>query len=84
MRREFWYLISAGVFDIEYSALQMLEEDDHRFAGMGVTVWYAGLNPDVADVIRPSSLAEQLGQARIFANTRAAIREFQTTSGHQA
>ena len=40
------------VFDIEYSALQMMIEGERRFTEEGVTVWLAGLNPDVLDYIR--------------------------------
>ena len=40
------------VFDIEYSALQMLTEGERRMAGQGITLWLAGLNPDRAR-IRP-------------------------------
>ena len=59
------------VFDIEYSALQMMIEGERRFADEGVTVWLAGLNPDVLDYIRRSGLADRLGKERMFPNARA-------------
>ena len=68
------------VFDIEYSALQMLEEEERRFAGMGITVWLAGLNPGVADFVQSSGLAAQVGKDRLFANARAAIRRFEAAA----
>ena len=66
--------------DIEYSALQMLEEEERRFAGMGITVWLAGLNPGVADFVQSSGLAAQVGKDRLFANVRAAIRRFEAAA----
>ena len=35
------------VFDIEYSALQVMINGERRYAEEGVTVWLAGLNPEV-------------------------------------
>jgi MFS superfamily sulfate permease-like transporter len=64
------------VFDIEYSALQMMVEGERRFADEGVTVWLAGLNPDVLDYIRRSVLADRLGEGRIFANARVGLRQY--------
>ncbi|WP_336621018.1 MULTISPECIES: sodium-independent anion transporter [unclassified Sinorhizobium] len=39
----------SGVFDIEYSAIQMMIESERRLTAQGITVWLAGLNPDVLD-----------------------------------
>jgi anti-anti-sigma factor len=64
------------VFDIEYSALQMIVQDERRFAEEGVTVWLAGLNPDVRNYIRASGLADRLGSERMFPNARAGIRRY--------
>ena len=68
------------VFDIEYSALQMIIEGERRFAEEGLTVWLAGLNPDVRNYIRSSGFADRLGEERLFANARAAIREYLDSS----
>jgi sulfate permease, SulP family len=65
------------VFDIEYSALQMLTEDERRIAAQGATVWLAGLNPDVLDYVRASGLADELGPQRLFFNVRTAIRRYE-------
>ena len=64
------------VFDIEYSALQMVTEGERRLTEEGVTVWLAGLNPDVLDYIRSSGLADRLGKDRMFANAPAGIRRY--------
>ena len=67
----------SGVPDIEYSALQMLVEGEQRFAGRGVTLWLAGLNPGVLEIVRHSGLAQRLGQQRMFFNAHAALEQFQ-------
>ena len=64
------------VFDIEYSALQVMKEGERRLAEEGVTVWLAGLSPDVLDYIRSSGLADRLGKDRMFVNARAGIRQY--------
>jgi MFS superfamily sulfate permease-like transporter len=64
------------VFDIEYSALQMMMEGERRYTGEGITVWLAGLNPDVLAYIRSSGFADHLGRERLFTNTRAAISHY--------
>jgi len=65
------------VFDIEYSALQMLIEGERRFTEEGNTVWLAGLSPAVADCIKASGLADRLGKERLFPNARAVIRHYE-------
>ena len=65
-----------GVQDIEYSALQMLVEGERRFAERGITLWLAGLNPGVLEIVRHSGLAERLGRERMFFNAHAAIERF--------
>ncbi|WP_448875068.1 SulP family inorganic anion transporter [Desulfobulbus propionicus] len=64
--------------DIEYSALQMLIEGEARFADRGVTLWLAGLNPGVFEVVRKAGLAERLGHDRLLFNAREAIKHFQS------
>src|SRR6478735_12223449 len=51
-----------GVFDIEYSALQTMIESERRVSDQGITVWLAGLNPDVLDYLRASGFADELGR----------------------
>jgi high affinity sulfate transporter 1 len=64
------------VFDIEYSALQMMIEGERRLTEQGVTVWLAGLNPGVLDYVRTSGLADHLGRDRMFADARAGIGKY--------
>lgn len=67
------------VFDIEYSARQVMAEGEQRFAEEGVTVWLAGLNPAVLDHVRASGLADRLGSERMFANAHAGISGYLRT-----
>lgn len=69
------------IFDIEYSALQMLIEGEQRASEAGRTVWLAGLNPGVLEAVRASGLAERLGRERLLVNGRAAIRQYQAGAG---
>lgn len=66
------------VQDIEYSALKMLQEGDQRNREQGITLWLAGCNPGVLDVVRKSGLADQLGPERLLVNSRAAIERWQS------
>ena len=72
------------VSDIEYSALQALIEGDKKLAERGVTLWLAGLNPGVLDVVRRAGFDRQLGTDRMFFNARAAIahHQAQPSAGH--
>ncbi len=63
--------------DIEYSALQMLIEGERLIAERNITLWLAGLNPRVLEVVRHAGLAERLGRERMLFNARAAIERYQ-------
>jgi anti-anti-sigma factor len=65
------------VFDIEYSALQMLIEGERRATEEGATVWLAGLSPGVMECVKASGLADRLGRERLFFNARAVIRHYE-------
>lgn len=62
------------VFDIEYSALEMIIAGEHRAADQGIQFWLAGLNPGVMEVVRASGLADRLGRERMLVNARTVIQ----------
>jgi high affinity sulfate transporter 1 len=62
--------------DLEYSALQALDEDETRLTRQGVTVWLAGLNPGVLETVRRSALGERLGQDRLLLSAQIAIDRY--------
>jgi sulfate permease, SulP family len=66
------------VSDIEYSALQMLNDGERRVTDSGVEVWLAGLNPGVLATVRNSDLQTRLGRERMLFNARAAIERYQS------
>ncbi|KQV10890.1 sulfate transporter [Rhizobium sp. Root1203] len=68
------------VFDIEYSALQMLVESERSLAEHGVTLWLAGLNPDVLEYVRASGFAERLEGKRMFSTVPAGIEHYKNSS----
>ncbi|MGU3362931.1 SulP family inorganic anion transporter [Methylobacterium sp. M6A4_1b] len=67
--------------DIEYTALQMLQEGTRR---TDVTVWLVGLNPGVLDVVKRVGLDRELGPERLLFNARAAIARYEALQGTAA
>ena len=63
--------------DIEYSALQALIEGEKRTTAQGTTVWLAGMNPGVLEVVRRAGLFERLGRERMLFNARMVIERYQ-------
>lgn len=70
--------------DIEYSALQAMIDGERRAAERGATLWLAGLNPGVLDVVRRSGLADRLGRERLLFNDRVAIERYQALAAEGA
>ena len=65
------------VFDIEYSALQMLMEAERRMTGQNVTYWMARAPiPKVLEYVRASGFADLLGSDRLFFNAQGAVRNY--------
>ncbi|MDP3838480.1 MAG: SulP family inorganic anion transporter, partial [Methylococcales bacterium] len=62
--------------NIEYSALERLIESERRVTGDGHTLWLAGLNPSVLEIVRRSGLAERLGRERMLFNANIAIDRY--------
>ena len=66
--------------DIEYSALQMIVEGGQRLSSEHrTTLWLAGLNPSVLEVVRHTALTERLWRERMLFNARTAIEHHQAT-----
>jgi high affinity sulfate transporter 1 len=74
----------SGVFDLEYSALKMLTEGEKRHREGGVTLWLAGLAPDVYAMILRSPLGEALGRERLFFNLERAVDTYRARQGTAA
>lgn len=67
----------SAVPDIEYSALQALIEGEKNLSELGASLWLAGLNPGVLEMVRRSGLDEKLGRERMLFNAHAAIEHYQ-------
>jgi SulP family sulfate permease len=58
----------SGIPDIEYTALVTLAAAEQRLRERGVTLWLAGVNPDLQPVLARSTLAVAADPSRLFAN----------------
>jgi SulP family sulfate permease len=67
----------SAVPDIEYSALQALMEGEKHLTELGTSLWLAGLNPGVLEMVRRAGFDETLGRARMLFNAHAAIERYQ-------
>lgn len=67
----------SGVPDLEYTALKMLIEAEKRLSSEGTSVWLAGLNTEVLNVINRSELGKKLGRERMYFNVELAVKKYQ-------
>lgn len=67
----------SAVNDIEYSALQVLIEGEKHLGEVGTSLWLAGLNPSVLEMVRRAGFDEKLGHERMLLNVHAAIERYQ-------
>lgn len=67
----------SGVPDLEYTALKMLTEAEKRLSNEGTSVWLAGLNTEVLNVINRSDLGKKLGRERMYFNIELAVKKYQ-------
>jgi sulfate permease, SulP family len=70
----------SAVFDLEYSALKMLIDAEKRQRAAGVSLWLAGIPPDVYIVVQRSALGETLGPERLAHNLEIAVDRYLTSS----
>jgi len=73
-----------AVPDIEYSALQALIEGEKHLTELGASLWLAGLNPGVLEMVRRAVLDEKLGSERMLFNAHTAIERFQAREPTQS
>ena len=67
----------SAVFDLEYTALQMLTKAEKRGRDEGFTLWLVGLNPAVLTMIQRSPLGATLGRERMVFNEELAVARYQ-------
>jgi anti-anti-sigma regulatory factor len=66
----------SAIPDIEYTALTMLTEAQHKLRARGVTLWLAAVNPDLLKIIERSPLGAALGHERMFFNLHQALEAY--------
>ena len=66
----------SNVPDLEYTALKMLTEAEKRQRDRGVSIWLAGLNPEVLDIVQRSPLGKALGREAMHFNLEVAIAKY--------
>ncbi len=67
----------SAIFDLEYTALKMLTQGENKLRQRGITLWLAGLNPQVLAVVRHSPLGEILGNERLCFNVGIAVERYE-------
>lgn len=66
----------SAIFDIEFTALKMLTEGEKKLQRRGISLWLAGLNPQVLAMVRYSPLGGVLGKERMFFNVETAVEHY--------
>jgi high affinity sulfate transporter 1 len=72
-----------GVFDLEYTALNMMIDGEKKYREQGVLLWLVGLNPEVLTTIQRSSLGSTLGRERMHINLEVAVAKYLESSAGQ-
>jgi sulfate permease, SulP family len=67
----------SGISDIEYTALVMLAAAEQRLRERGVTLWLAGVNPDLRPVLARSPLAVAADPSRLLANLHKVLEAWE-------
>jgi sulfate permease, SulP family len=73
-----------AVPDIEYTALEMLDQGEQRLREHGIDLWLCALNPRALAVVRHSSLGQRLQDGRMYFDVECAIRRYLDNKGPRA
>ena len=75
-----------AILDFEYTALKGLVDWELSLRQQGVEVWFAALNPEALAQVRRTTLAQTLGDQRLFPSLHAAVAAFESSAikGNQA
>lgn len=66
-----------AILDFEYTALKALVEAETELRRNGIDVWLAALNPEALAQVGRTSLAEDLGEGRLFASLHTAVATYE-------
>jgi len=72
----------SAIFDLEYTALKMMEEATHKMLERGMRVWLVGMNPTVFSMVQKSSLHESVGLHGMYFNLESAVDRYAGENAH--
>jgi len=65
----------SNVFDLEYTALNMLIEAEKKFGKQGISLCLVGLNPETLAMVERSALGKALGREAMHFNLEVAVAQ---------
>jgi MFS superfamily sulfate permease-like transporter len=73
----------SAVFDVEYTALKVLEQLDDKLRRNGCELWFAGMTRGVFEVVERSGIGARIGHERMFLNLQAAVEAYERRGEHE-
>jgi MFS superfamily sulfate permease-like transporter len=73
----------SAIPDIEYTALSMLTDAEQSLRARGISLWLAGVNPDLLKTLSRSPLGAALGHERMFFNLHKVLGAWQAQSANE-
>jgi len=73
----------SAIPDIEYTALTMLTDAEQNLRARGISLWLAGVNPDLLKTLSRSPLGKTLGHERMFFNLQKVLKAWQARSASE-
>ncbi|MBK6279179.1 MAG: SulP family inorganic anion transporter [Gammaproteobacteria bacterium] len=67
-----------AILDFEYTALKGLVDWELSLRQQGIEVWLAALNPEALAQVRRTTLAQTLGERRLFPSLHAAVAAYES------
>ncbi len=73
----------SAIPDIEYTALTMLTDAEQSLRARGISLWLAGVNPDLLKTIERSPLGKTLGHEHMFFNLQKVLEAWQARAANK-
>ena len=72
-----------AVIDVEYTALNVLEQLDDQLRRNGCELWFAGMTRAVFEIVERSGIGSRIGHERMFLNLQAAVEAYERRGRHE-
>lgn len=72
----------SAIFDLEYTALKMMEDAAQKTLERGMRVWLVGMNPTVFSMVQKSSLHQSVGLHGMYFNLESAVNRYAGEIAH--